>query len=193
MIDTKLDVEDMEVARLAALAHYKAGLLCQAKEDLHDSIEHLEQGLNFIKRMEDENQASTEAMIADTLGVLHASKEDYNTAKQYFSDSYSLYEKALGRDNKTTSDCAFRLAECLEQVGSKLALDFFMESLRVHRLHISDDDERVGALLFSIGRVHFRNNAYVDAATSFDEVRAFITKYLSILHQFYIMTCPISF
>ena len=171
LIQTKLDNDDIWVARLMALAHYKAGLLCKAKGDLADSIEHLEQGLGSIKQLEDDSQGSTEAMIADTLGVLFVMKEEYDTAKQYFSDSYSLFEKSLGRDHMTTAACAFRLAECLEHVGSNLALDFYEESLRVRRLNLTDDDKTVGMLLYSIGRVQFDNNAFVDAIKSFDEVR----------------------
>ena len=170
MIQTKLDTNDIEMARCLALAHYKAGLLCKTKGNLNDSIEHLEQGLSSIKQLEDDSHSSTEAMIADTLGVLFMLKEDFDTAKQYFSNSYSLFEKSLGKDHETTADCAFRLAECLEHVGSNLALDFYEESLRVRRLHITEDDEMVGVLLYSIGRVHFCNNAFVDAITSFDEV-----------------------
>lgn len=171
LIQTKLDLEDIDGLRLVALAHYRAGLLYQSKEEISESIEHLEQGLSYIKQIEQsDNQDSAEAMIADTLGVLYASKQDYDTAKQHFSDSYSLYEKTLGREHATTADCAFRLAECLENVGSRLALDFYNESLRVHRLHISDDDERVGTLLFAIGRVHFNNDDFMDAANAYDEV-----------------------
>jgi tetratricopeptide (TPR) repeat protein len=171
MIESKLDTQEMVIARQLALAHYKAGSLCQAQEDVNESIVHLEKGRTSIKQTEGDNQ-DTEAMIADTLGVLYASKEDYIKAKQYFSDSYSLYEQTLGREHITTSDCAFRLAECLEHVGSNLALDFYLESLRVHRLHIDNDDERAGTLLFSIGRVHLSKDAFLDAVTSFDEVRS---------------------
>lgn len=112
MIESKLDTQDMEVVRQLALAHYKAGLLCQAQEDVNESIEHLEKGLNSIKLTGDDNQ-DTEAMIADTLGVLYASKDDYSKAKQYFSDSYSLYERTLGREHMTTSECAFRLGKMI--------------------------------------------------------------------------------
>jgi tetratricopeptide (TPR) repeat protein len=170
LIETKLDIEDTESVRLVAFARYKAGLLCKARDDLSESIEHLEQGLSSIKQLEGDSHHSTEAMIADTLGTLYAAKQEYNTAKQYFSDSYSLYEKSLGREHVTTAECAVRLAECLEHVGSDLALDFYEESLRVHKLHASEDDETAGNLLFCIGRVQFDKEAFTDAARSFDEV-----------------------
>lgn len=170
LIETKLDAENECVTRLLALAHHKVGMIFQQKDDVAESIEHLEQGLNLTKKCDGDNQDASEAMIADTLGMLYASREEYDAAKKYFSESYGLYEKTLGREHLTTSDCAFRLAECLEHVGSNLALDFYVESLRVHRLNISDDDERVGKLLFCIGRVHFSKGSFIDAANSFDEV-----------------------
>jgi tetratricopeptide (TPR) repeat protein len=171
LIETKLDVEDIEVTKILVLAHLKAGLLYQKQEDVDDSIEHLTLGLDLTKQWNDDSQDSTMAMITDTLGVLYVSREDYETAKKFFSDSYSIYEKTLGRDHATTADCAFKLADCLEHVGSNLALDFYAESLRVHRLNITDDDERVGKLLFSIGKINFGKEMYIDAANSFDEVR----------------------
>ncbi|KAL3792663.1 hypothetical protein HJC23_009391 [Cyclotella cryptica] len=169
LIETKLDTEDERVTRLLALAHYKVGMIFQQKEDVAESIEHLEQGLNLTKKYNEDNRDSTEAMITDTLGMLYASRQEYDAAKKYLSESYSLYEKTFGREHLTTSDCAFRLAECLEHVGSNLALDFYEESLRVRRLNVSDDDERVGTLLFCIGRLHFSKGSFIDAANSFDE------------------------
>ena len=84
LIETKLDAENECVTRLLALAHHKVGMIFQQKDDVAESIEHLEQGLNLTKKCDGDNQDASEAMIADTLGILYASRQEYDAAKKYF-------------------------------------------------------------------------------------------------------------
>ena len=168
LIHSKLHVELVQTTRMLAESHFSPGMLHKKRGETEKAIEHLEKALELT------NQCSKTsiriATITDHLGMLHASREEFAVAKKYYSSAYSLYEQSVGRDDLTTSDCAFRLGKVLEAMESDLALDFFKESLRVHRLNMAEDDGRTGEILLCMGRVFLQREAHQDAVKCFEEV-----------------------
>ena len=154
---------------MLADAHFCPGMIYKKRDSTEKAIEHLEKALEFTNQC-DGDTAKRIATIADNLGMLYSSQSEFAEAKNYYSSAYSLYEKSVGRDDLTISDCAFRLAGVLEAMKSNLALDFYKESLRVHRLNITEDDVKTGEILFCLGRFFLRREAYQDAVRNFEEV-----------------------
>jgi tetratricopeptide (TPR) repeat protein len=148
-------------------AHLDPGILFKERGDTERSIHHLKTALELAKECDDDNSLR-EGEISDHLGMLYASRSDFASAKLHYSTAYSVYEKTIGRDDLTTSDCAFRLGGVLEALESNLALDFYKESLRVHRLNISEDSERVGDILCCLARLYLRSDSYQDAVGCFE-------------------------
>ena len=149
-------------------AHFQPGMLYKKRGDEEKAIEHLEKALELTKQCHGDKNMRV-GTITDNLGMLYASREELAEAKKHYSIAYSVYEKTVGRDDLTTSDCAFRLGGVLEGLKSNLALDFYKESLRVHRLNMTEDDERVGEILFCLGRVNGKKKDYQDAVKCFEE------------------------
>ena len=169
LIHSKLDVDAMQTTKMLADAHFYPGMLYKKRDEEEKAIEHLEKALELSKQCDGE-KSSRVATIDDTLGMLYASRNEFTIAKKHFSSAYHIYETTIGRDDLTTSDCAFRLGKVLEELESNLSLDFFKESLRVHRLNMTEDDERVAELLFCCGRFHLKNDdRQEDAAKCFEE------------------------
>ena len=169
LIHSKLDVEAMQTISMLADAHFKSGMLNKRRGDVDKSIEHLEKALEFTKQCNGEKHIKV-ASITDNLGMLYASRKEFAVAKQHYSSAYGIYEKSVGKDDLKTSDCAFRLGEVLEALESNLALDFYKESLRVHRLNMAEDDARTGDILFCSGRVFLNGGDQQDAVKCFEEV-----------------------
>ncbi len=169
VIRSKLDEDDCSTWRLLADAHFKAGMLYKIMEDAEEAIEHLSQALDYTKQCSNE-ESHRLATITDALGMLHASKEEFNEAKKYYSSAYSIYEK-VSRNDPITSDCVFRLSKVLEVLESELTLEFYIESLRVHRVNVEEDDERAADILFCLGRVCLTRGLHKDAVKYFEEVR----------------------
>lgn len=169
LINSKLDVEEMQITCMLAEANYNLGMLHKRREDVQEAIEHLEQALELYEHCDGENDIE-KATIADNLGMLFVSRKEFGLAKKHYSSAYSIYEKSIGRDDLTTSDCAFRLGKVLEMLESSLALEFYKESLRVHRLNMSEDDERSGEILFCLGRISLDKDACDNAVKCFEEV-----------------------
>lgn len=163
------DREDRSTLRLLADAHFEAGMIFKIMDDVAEAIEHLSKALDYTKRCSSEENRRL-ATITDALGMLYASKEDFDEAKKYYSSAYSIYEK-VSRNDPITSDCVFRLSKVLEVLKSELTLDFYNESLRVHRINVKVDDERAAELLFCLGRVCLTNGLHRDAVKYFEEVR----------------------
>mmetsp|Transcript_19746 Transcript_19746/g.37054 ORF Transcript_19746/g.37054 Transcript_19746/m.37054 type:complete len:202 (+) Transcript_19746:1710-2315(+) len=169
LIHSKLDVDEEQTIRMLADAHFKPGMLNKRRGDVDKAIEHLEKALELTIQCDGEEHIKV-ASITENLGMLYSSRKEFAVAKKHYSTAYGVYEKSIGRDNLRTSDCAFRLGEVLESLESGLALDFYKESLRVHRLNVVDDDERVGEILFCSGRVLLFQGSDEDAVTIFEEV-----------------------
>lgn len=170
VINSKLAMEETQTARMLVDAHYNSGMLLKKLLETERSIEQFEKALEATTKCYGERSIQ-EASITDNLGMLHASKSDYHLAKKYYSSAYSAYEIASGRDDLATSDCAFRLGMVLETLESKLALDFYKESLRVRRLQKVDDDERSADTLFYMARIFHKQDAHENAVTHLEEVR----------------------
>lgn len=170
LIYSKLAFEETQTTRMMVDAHYNSGMLLKKLLETERSIEQFEKALEAAKKCYGERSIQV-ATITDNLGMLHASKLDYHLAKKYYSSAYTAYETASGRDDLATSDCAFRLGMVLETLESKLALDFYKESLRVRRLHIVDDDERAAETLFYMARIFHERDAQENAVTYLEEVR----------------------
>lgn len=168
LIHSKFNVEETQTIRMLANAHRGSGLLYKERGDTKRSIEHLELVLELTMKC-DGDESLSQGEIYDHLGMLYVSRSDFELAKQRYSSAYSVYEKTIGRDDLTMSDCAFRLAGVLEALNSTLALDFYKESLRVHRLNMTDDNERVGDILCCIARILLRDNDYKDALECLEE------------------------
>lgn len=171
LIHSKLYVEEMKMQtiRMLADAHFNPGMLYKKRDDSDNSIEHLEKALELSKQCEGEKSIRV-ATITDNLGMLYASRKEFSVAKNHYSSAYSVYEKAIGREDLTTSDCAFRLGKVLDALESDLAMDFYKESLRVHKLNMTDDDERVGEILFCEGSFFLKRSAHHEAVKCFEEV-----------------------
>lgn len=170
IIQSRLDAEETETSNLLSDAHFSAGLLYKKKQDLDESIDHLEIALKMAKTCDGE-ESSRVAAISDHLGMMYASRDEFETSKIHLSAAYTIYEQTAGRDHLKTSECAFRLAEVLETLESNLSLDFYKESLRVRKLNIDEDDETVAEILFCLGRVYLERTLYQDAAKCFEQVR----------------------
>ncbi len=181
LIHSKLELEEIQAIRMLVNAHYHSGMLLKKMLEIERSIDQFERALKATKKCYGERSLQ-EATITDQLGMLHVSKSDYVFAKMYYSSAYSAYETAVGRDDLTTSDCAFRLGIVLEALESDLALDFYKESLRVRRLHVSDDDERVAETLFHIARLYLKRDDHQYAVTCLEEVRILFPS-LVLVHQ----------
>ena len=168
VIQSKLEEEDANTQRLLADAHFRAGMLYKIMEDADEAVKHLKKALDCTKQCssEENNRLAT---ISDALGMLFATKQDFGEAKKYYSSAYSIYEKC-NRNDPITSDCVFRLSKVLEVLDSELTLDFYNESLRVHRVNIEDDDERTADILFCMGRVSLKKGLHRDAVKYFEEV-----------------------
>ncbi len=174
-------MDEIQTTRMLANAHYQSGMLLKKMLEIERSVDQFERALEATKKCYGEKSIQ-EATIADNLGMIHVSKSDYVLAKKYYSSAYSAYETAIGRDDLKTSDCAFRLGIVLEALESDLALDFYKESLRVRRLHIDDDDERVADTLFYIARLYLKRDDHQYAATCLEEVRILFLS-LVLVHQ----------
>lgn len=172
VIHSKLDANDCTTLRLLADAHFKAGMLYKMTEDTEEATEHLIKALDYTKQCSDE-ESHRLATISDALGMLHASKEEYAEAKKYYSSAYSIYEK-VSRNHPITSDCVFRLSKVLEVLKSDLTLDFYRESLRVHRVNVEEDDARAAEILFCLGRVCLVRGLQREAVQYFEEVRKLV-------------------
>lgn len=170
LIHSKLGMGETHTTKMLADAHFNIGMLHKKRGDDDDAIENLESALDLTAQCNVEKTMRV-AKISDLLGMLYASRKEFAVAKRHYSSAYSLYEQAIGRDDSTTSDCAFRLGKVLDALESDLALDFFKESLRVKRLNIAEDDERVAELLFCIGRFFLEREVHQDAVRAFEEVR----------------------
>lgn len=168
LIHSKFNVEETLTIRMLADAHRGSGLLYKERGDTKRSIEHLELVLELTIKC-DNDESLSQGEIYDYLGMLYVSQSNFESAKQRYSSAYSVYEKTIGRDDLTLSDCAFRLAGVLEALNSTLALDFYKESLRVHRLNMTDDNERVGDILCCIARLFSRDKAHKDALECLEE------------------------
>ncbi len=168
LIHSKLDVEEMQTTRMLANAHLDPGILFKERGDTERAIVHLVTALELTKKCDGENSIR-EGEISDHLGMLYASRSDFASAKLYYSTAYSVYEKTIGRDDLTASDCAFRLGGVLEALQSNLASDFYKESLRVHRLNMAEDNERVGDILCCLARLFLRSESHQDAVGCFEE------------------------
>ena len=164
LIHSKLDAEEMQTTRMLVNAHIDPGILFKERGDTERSIEHLETALKLTKKCDGES-SFREGEIADHLGMLYASRSDFASAKLHYSTAYSVYEKTIGRDDLTTSDCAFRLGGVLEALQSNLASDFYKESLRVHRLNMAEDNERVGDILCCLARLFLGSESHQDASS----------------------------
>ena len=169
VIRAKLDEADCSTCRLLADAYFKAGMLYKIMDDVTEAIEHLSKALDYTKQCSNEDNHRL-ATITDALGMLYASKEEFDEAKKYYSSAYSIYEK-VSRNDPITSDCVFRLSKVLEVLKSELTLDFYKESLRVHKVNVEEDDERAAEILFCLGRVCLTSGLQRDAVTYFEEVR----------------------
>ena len=168
LIHSKLDAEEMQTTRMLVNAHIDPGILFKERGDTERSIEHLETALKLTKKCDGES-SFREGEIADHLGMLYASRSDFASAKLHYSTAYSVYEKTIGRDDLTTSDCAFRLGGVLEALQSNLASDLYKESLRVHRLNMAEDNERVGDILCCLARLFLGSESHQDAVGCFEE------------------------
>lgn len=163
-----MSIEEVQTNRMLGDAHYNSGVLYMKRLETERSIGHFEKALESARKCYGDNSIQ-EARITDNLGMLHTVKLDFATAKKYYSSAYSAYEKSIGRDDLTTSDCAFRLGMVLESLESTLALDFYKESLRVHRLHTAKDDERVSEILFNIARIFRKKDNHQGAIACLEE------------------------
>jgi tetratricopeptide (TPR) repeat protein len=168
LINSKFDVGKIETTRMLVNAHLDPGILFKERGDTARSIHHLTTALELAKKCDDD-KSLREGEISDHLGMLYASQSDFASAKLHYSTAYSVYEKTIGRDDLTTADCAFRLGGVLESLESNLALDFYKESLRVHRLNISEDNERVGDILCCLARLFLQSDSYQEAVGCFEE------------------------
>ena len=169
VIRSKLDENDCSTWGLLADAHFRAGMLHKIMENTEEAIEHLSKALDYTKQCSNEENRRL-ATITDALGMLYASKDEFNEAKKYYSSAYSIYEQ-VSRNDPITSDCVFRLSKVLEVLESELALDFYKESLRVHRVNVTEDDERAAEIFFCLGRVCLTSGMHRDAVKYFEEVR----------------------
>ncbi|KAL7554747.1 hypothetical protein ACHAWF_018279 [Thalassiosira exigua] len=168
LIGSKLHLDQIQIKRMLADAYFKLGMLHKRRGDTENAIEECQKSLELTEQCDGEDSIKV-ATISDNLGMLLKEQKDFAEAKKHYSTAYSVYEKSVGRDDLTTSDCAFRLGQVLEALKSDLALDFYTESLRVHRANMAEDDERVGDLLFCSGRMYFKKEAYQDAAKCLEE------------------------
>lgn len=183
MINSKLDVDEMQTIATLAEAHYRPGMLHKQREEVDNAIEHLEKSLELYEHASDADIDEKLATISDNLGMLYVSREEYEVAKKHYSSAYSFYENCIGREDMLTADCAYRLGKVLEELESDLAEEFYTESLRVHRLNMVEDDERVGELLFCLGGISLAKGAGDDAVKHFEEVSITILIALSVLLQ----------
>lgn len=174
VIHSKLDEDEYSTLRLLADAYFKAGMLYKVMEDIEEAIEHLSKAIEYTKQCSD-GESHRLATITDALGMLYASKEEYTEAKKYYSSAYSIYEK-VSRNHPITSDCVFRLSKVLEILESELTLDFYKESLRVHRINVEEDDARAAEILFCLGRVCLETGRCRDAVKYFEEVRCVLIR-----------------
>ena len=146
LIHSKFDFE-ANTNELLANSHFDCGMLYKKRGETDKSIEHLEKALELTNRYNCEKNMWI-ATILDNLGKLYTSKTEFSVSKIHYSSAYNVYENTIGRDDWITSDCAFRLGKVLDELLSTLAFDFFHESMRAHRLNITEEDERVSETLF---------------------------------------------
>ncbi len=189
VIRSKLIEEDRSTLRLLADAHFEAGMLFKIMDDVAEAIKHLSKALGYTKQCSSQ-ESHRLATIMDALGMLYASKEDFDEAKKYYSSAYSIYEK-VSRNDPITSDCVFRLSKVLEVLKSELTLDFYKESLRVHRVNVEEDDSSAAEILFCLGRVCLTNGLLRDAVKYFEEVRD--NECASIAAFFWLTNLSVSF
>ena len=166
LIHSKFDFE-ANTNELLANSHFDCGMLYKKRGETDKSIEHLEKALELTNRYNCEKNMWI-ATILDNLGKLYTSKTEFSVSKIHYSSAYNVYENTIGRDDWITSDCAFRLGKVLDELQSTLALDFFHESMRAHRLNITEEDERVSETLFCCGRYHWKSETHNLAIECFE-------------------------